>query len=108
MVNFHQSTVHVLYVTPTVLPPSRVRNCEFPLAATPFTFLFLHKMGVEAVSKLDLTKHDVTLVHLVGVGDREVGGLIATVDPRIQRPARPSVAHGAARQQLLLDRLVPM
>ena len=106
--NFRTSTVNVLYVAPTILPPLRVRNCETPLPCAVLTFLFLHRMGIETVSLLDLTKHDVVLVHLVGGGDGVVGAHIARADPRPQRAARASVRHRMARQQLRLDQPVPL
>jgi hypothetical protein len=65
-------------------------------------------MRKEAVPWLDLAKHDVIHLHLVGfVGDGLVGGLVVGMDHRPQRITRASVAHGPATLQFLLDQLAP-
>ena len=87
MATFHQSTVDALYVATAVLPPPRVRNCELPLAAMramSLQDLALHVMRVEEISRRNLAKDDVTLLHLVGGGDGVVGGQV--VPARVGRP----------------------
>ncbi len=55
-------------------PTPHVRNCEQPISATPFPAL--QNMRVEAVRRLDLTRHDVIHLHHIGGGDGLVGGLV--------------------------------
>jgi hypothetical protein len=106
MQRFNQSTVNLINAADTVLLKLVVRNCEIPLPV--LQPLFLHKIRKEAAPWLDLAKHDVIHLHLVGLrADGLVGGMVVGMDPRIQMITRASVAHGHTALQFLLDQLVP-
>ena len=107
MVDADETSVDVFDTAPTTFPATQVGNGEIPALILIPPLLF-HVVRVKAVSRLDLTKDDVTLFDvLLTVFDWCVGAFVVGMDFGVQRPTRASILNGLAFEEGFLDHCVP-
>ena len=93
-----QTSVDVLDTAPTIVPSYQVGNGEIPALAFVIPPLRFHVVRVKAVSRLNLTKDDVTHLGVLFtvLFDWCVGAFVVGVGCWVQRPTRASILNGLA------------
>ena len=108
MFDADETSVDVFDTAPAIFPSTQVGNGEIPALVDISPPLGFHEVRVKAVSKLDLTKDDVTLFDvLLTVFDWCVGAFVVGMDFGVQRPTRASILNGLAFEEGFLDHCVP-